>query len=410
MCTLSSLKTGPSTDNGPRYLHRSPFRERPNLDYEHRLSRALHDIEHREQSSHKSEETPGTIWQIFLGQEPTRELRGEDSLTFEERNSDWEYKVRNDFGDLEMVISRDVSTGPHDSLACMLTLTPSYQLITSAWADEFITSTLSSIPGLADLYYSYPHHVLRADLLRYLILWYYGGYYADMDVFPKRTIRKCPSLRNSVFNINPPDVSLVIGIEIDEPFASPQKMREWHWVRRYGFIQYNIYAPHRFSPILREIIVRVLSHTQSHIDKSSIFRGPRYDEKSTLEITGPGVFTDTVLDVLSDTLPATHRLVLASVNADRGLGDLIPPGSREPVPRVTWAPFHQLLNPLCVDASEAKPGSHLGGLCVLPVSAWGNGQRHSGSEGFGSQRACINHRFGGTWKPWKQSWKKYLLG
>lgn len=156
--------------------------------------------------------------------------------------------------------------------------------------------------------------------------------------------------------------------------------------------------------------MRVLSHTKRHIDESNIFLGARYNELTTLEITGPGVFTDAILDVLSDTLPANHSLVSESIKADAGLGDLLAEYSTTPQERVTWAPFYRLKTPLCVEGSEAKPGSQLGGLCVLPVNAWGNGQRHSGSEDFGSSHACINHRFGGTWKPWKQSWKKYLFG
>jgi hypothetical protein len=282
--------------------------------------------------------------------------------------------------------------------------------VTTEWAEEFVTITLASIPGLASLYHSYPHHVLRADLLRYLILWYFGGYYADTDIFPATSIKQCPSLRNSVFQTDNADISLVVGIEIDEPFASSQKMRDWHWVRSYGFIQYTMYAPRRFSPLLGEVIVRVLSHTKRHIDESNIFLGARYNELTTLEITGPGVFTDAILDVLSDTLPANHSLISESIEADAGLGDLLPEYSTTPQERVTWAPFYRLKTPLCVEGSEAKPGTQLGGLCVLPVNAWGNGQRHSGSEDFGSSHACVNHRFGGTWKPWKQSWKKYLFG
>ena len=279
--------------------------------------------------------------------------------------------------------------------------------MTSEWAEVFLTETLASIPDLASLYKAYPHHVLRADLLRYLILWYYGGYYSDIDVFPARSIKSCPALRQSGFGDTvDPAISLVVGVEIDEPFASPRKMHDWHWVRSYGFVQYTMYAPQRFSPVLREIIIRVLSHTRRHINESNVFIGARYNELATLEITGPGVFTDAVLDVLSETLPATHPLIQESVQADAGLGDLGVP----PFRRVTWAPFYRLKSPRCVKASEAIEGKQLGGLCVLPVNSWGNGQRHSEADGFDSPHACINHRFGGTWKPWKQSWQKYLFG
>jgi hypothetical protein len=284
------------------------------------------------------------------------------------------------------------------------------QLVNNEWAEEFVTLTLGSIPGLATFYHEYPHRVLRGDLLRYLILWYYGGYYTDVDVFPARSIKSCPSLQKSVFGTTDPDISLVVGVEIDEPFASPQKMRDWHWVRSYGFLQYTIYAPQRFSPLLRDVVVRVLSHTKRHRENSNILFGAKYNELTTLEITGPGVFTDAILDVLSDTLPADHPMVSISAKADAGLGDLVSESSGIPVDRVTWAPFHKLKEPLCVKGSEAKNGKQLGGLCVLPINAWGNGQRHSGSEGFDSSHACINHRFSGHWKPWKHGWKEYLFG
>lgn len=205
-------------------------------------------------------------------------------------------------------------------------------------------------------------------------------------------------------------MSLVLGIEIDEPLASPQKMREWHWVRSYGFIQYTMYAPRRFSPLLREVIVRVLSHTKRYHDESSFIFGPRYNELTTLEITGPGVFTDAILDVLSDSLPTRHPLISTSLTAEEELGDSEPISSAGSSNRVTWAPFYKLEEPLCVEDSEAITHEKMGGLCVLPINAWGNGQRHSGSEDFESSQACVNHRFGGTWKPWKQSWKKYLFG
>ncbi|KAJ5746895.1 uncharacterized protein N7511_008591 [Penicillium nucicola] len=360
----------------PWYLHQSPFRTNPNYEYEIKISNALHDLE-IEGQLRGDIGAPDTVWQIML---MDNDKRGEDSLQFEKKNAEW-----------------------------------NYSLVNAKWADKFITETLASIPDLEYLYKSYPGYVLRGDLLRYLILWYHGGYYADIDVYPATSIKTCPAMQNTLFNQGPNtamtnrNISLVVGIEIDEPFASTEKMHDWHWVRRYGFLQYTMYAPQRFSPILREVIVRVLSHTKQHIAQSHIW-GARYNEMTTLEITGPGVFTDTVLDILSETLPSDHRLIQKSMDADEELGDLISSSSALPVQRVTWAPFHQLQETLCVDESETSSGKMLGGLCVLPLNAWGNGQRHSGSEGFNSHHACINHRFGGTWKPWRQSWRKWLFG
>ncbi|KAL5046537.1 hypothetical protein BDW71DRAFT_64401 [Aspergillus fruticulosus] len=360
----------------PRYLHRSPYREKPDVEFERRVREALKGIEVDNLATAGNGEdrlAEERIWQIRLGGNgDDNDERGKDSLAFTERNGEWEYT-----------------------------------LVTDHQANGFIATVLASVPDLKMLYDSYPYHVMRSDLLRYLVLWYYGGYYADMDVFPAKAIKECPSLR-PVFgrDSSSANISLAVGIEIDEPHASPQLMHDWHWIRTYGLIQYTFFAPRRFSPLLREVIVRVLSHTRQHNQRSLPFIGPRYDEKAILEVTGPGVFTDAILDALSETLPATHPLIATSVQADDGIGDLLSYSSGHPSRRVTWAPFHKISAPFCVDAEEAAVGLSMGGVCVLPVNAWGNGQRHSGAEGFRSPHACINHRFGGSWK--KDWWYRHF--
>ncbi|KAL2785802.1 hypothetical protein BJX66DRAFT_329014 [Aspergillus keveii] len=353
----------------PRYLHHSSYRHSPDYAFERRVSDALKRIEQNAIAENSDLRADNRIWQIRLGN-PNVE-RGHDSLQFEEKNREWEYT-----------------------------------LVTDTQADEFITKTLSTVPELKKLYDSYPYHVIRSDLLRYLLLWYYGGYYADSDVYPAKSIKSCPSLKPVFGDVNTAaNVSLVVGVEIDEPHASPQLMHDWHWIRTYGLIQYNIYAPQRFSPLLREVIVRVLSHTRQHNRYSIPLIGPRYNEKTILEVTGPGVFTDAILDALTDGLPTTHPLIKTSVDADEPFGDLVSHAGAH-YRRVTWAPFHKIQEPLCVDADEAAVGKRMGGLCVLPINAWGNGQRHSGAENFQSKHACINHRFGGSWK--KTWWSSHF--
>ncbi|KAL4914306.1 hypothetical protein BDW62DRAFT_145087 [Aspergillus aurantiobrunneus] len=357
----------------PRFLHRSPFRDSPDEEYERSVSEALLKIERDVLNEHGGDRSAeDRIWQIRLGIHHDEE-RGPDSVKFTEMNHEWPYS-----------------------------------LVTDDDANHFLSTILSTIPDLRNLYNSYPYAVIRSDLLRYLLLWYFGGYYADMDIFPAKSIKSCPSLQPVFTDLNTGigNISFAVGIEIDEPKASPQLMRDWHWIRTYGLIQYTMYAPQRFSPLLRAVIVRVLSHTRQHNKRSFPLIGPQYDEKTILEVTGPGVFTDAILDMLSDTLPITHPLIATSLQADEPIGDLIDQPSERLSRRVTWAPFHKISEPVCVDAREAAVGKAMGGLCVLPVNAWGNGQRHSGAEGFRSEHACINHRFGGTWK--KDWWHRHF--
>ncbi|PYI21879.1 hypothetical protein BO99DRAFT_52528 [Aspergillus violaceofuscus CBS 115571] len=361
-------------ENGGRFLYVSPFRHNPDLEYERKLANALQELEKPvldQQGGNNVAEN--RIWQIAKDESQ----RGPDSAYLQERNPGW-----------------------------------GYTLMSDAKASKFVAEKFAAIPEIAQIYESYPYHVLRADLLRYLLLYYYGGFYADMDIYPARPINECPALQSILkpsmdASIDSANVSLVLGVELDEPYASPQTMRYWRWTRSYGLIQYTMYAPRRFSPLLREIIVRCLSHTRQYYRQhSGLLSRFSYDKNAILGITGPDVLTDAVLDALSASLPGSHPFVQKSVGMDQDTGDLAAPvGKMER--RVTWAPFHDLHEPLCVDASEAVPETPMGGLCVVPISVWGNGQRHSKAEGFNSPHACLNHRFGGSWK---KGWRERLFG
>lgn len=95
------LRSSPSPTDGidsqthvedrPRYLYHSPFRTNPDLEYERQLSDALIAIEREVSASHGNEDTADTLWQIML---KDRDARTQDSLQFEEKNSEWRYSVR----------------------------------------------------------------------------------------------------------------------------------------------------------------------------------------------------------------------------------------------------------------------------------------------------------------------------
>jgi hypothetical protein len=142
---------------------------------------------------------------------------------------------------------------------------------------------------------------------------------------------------------------------------------------------------------------------------SGVLHGPRYNEDDILEVTGPGMFTDAVLDVLSEALPQKHELVITSLNDEKTRQLEAGGGGR----RVNWAPFHHLQEALWIDGHTSGSSNtndviqETGGLLVLPINVWGNGQRHSGAEMFDSKAACVNHRFG---RIWKKGWWEYTFG
>lgn len=99
--TLPPLQNTPGShpqqtpaDGRPHFLYRSKFRTNPDLDYEQLVSKALDELAHNSSAATDSGGSPDTLWQVYLGREPTPDLRGDDSVKFEQQNPEWKYKVR----------------------------------------------------------------------------------------------------------------------------------------------------------------------------------------------------------------------------------------------------------------------------------------------------------------------------
>jgi hypothetical protein len=273
-------------------------------------------------------------------------------------------------------------------------------------ASALVSNELATVPGFQHLFSSSYRPILRADLLRYTLLWHYGGFYADIDVHPVRSIESCVPMLPLFAGDKNLHISLVIGVEVDEPYASARRRKYWRWDGTHGFIQYTMYAPRPFSPILRRAIVRSIAHSAKHEKEKTPWYRPadKFNGAAVLQITGPGMFTEAVLDVLSDTLPSNHSLKVVQRQKDACPGDSSAGSNLEQRERVTWAPFYRLEEPCWIDDDDSTTGNETqssGGLGVMPINVWGNGQRHSGSENFHSSQACVNHHFSGTWK---KSW------
>ncbi|CAI4212375.1 unnamed protein product [Parascedosporium putredinis] len=324
-------------DPHPHFLYHSSFRANPDLEYETRLDDALLELERRVTREESRDVADKTLWQIMLG--PAE--RGPTLMPLSAG-----------------IAAGNTSFSPLRSL-CLLPsaeaqanhspLVP--QAVRDDWANTFINTTFFDIPDLARLYHEYPHDVLRADLLRYLILWFYGGYYADTDIKPARAIDECPlgprpprnaAEADAALADTALDVSLVVGIEIDEPWASARLMRRWHWIRTYGFIQYNLYAPQRFSPILRRAIVRALAHTRRHHAAYAWWPSPPLRRAHhSRNLRAWRLHRRHPRRPLRDPRPRPpSRARLLAADANAGELALLETAARQAkIPRVTWAPF-----------------------------------------------------------------------
>jgi alpha 1,6-mannosyltransferase len=315
---------------------------------------------------------------------------------------------------LEKTIRSTLPANEENHLLANLTIhqitTASVAAQMSAWVDQWRTnnpgwtynlltthptsllSLFSSIPSIVSAYEAYPS--LRHDLTRSLTLWYYGGFYTDVDTWERVSLRDCWPIVDVMQGGK--GVSLMVGVERDEPFYSQLAIEERGWSRGFGFGLGTVWAPRRLDPILRKVVVRSISHAEVQ-RKLSDGRGWRgmfqadWEECERSEISGEGMFTDAVLEALSEGLKEDHELR----DRDAGLEK-----------RVSWKKFKGLQNTLWIEANEAKDGQDMQGIAVLPINVWSNGQNHSGSGSFEAEDACVNRVFG--WKPKKEWYEKFF--
>lgn len=249
-----------------------------------------------------------------------------------------------------------------------------------------------TVPEIAAASANYPE--IQADLTKYLLLWYHGGMWSEIDTWNRVSMRNCQPVATVLQKLE--DVSLMVGVDIDEPFFSQETIKARKWSRGFGFGQSTIWAPRRFDPILRKAIVRTISHamTQSSLEGDTWRSKSQNRENHAHEISGGGMFTDIVLEVLTQNLKDDHTLRDRDAGLER---------------RVSWKKFRRLKHVLWITADQLKEnvGDDMRGLSVLPIDVWSSGQSHSGSGPSESAEACVNHVH--DWRPDTQSKDKIFL-
>jgi mannosyltransferase OCH1-like enzyme len=201
-------------------------------------------------------------------------------------------------------------------------------------------------PDIVNVYRSLTARIIKADLLRYLVMYVEGGVYTDIDVEALRPIdRFIPDRYDAK------DVDLVIGVEIDEP--------EWYdhpilGSKSRSFCQWTFMAKPGL-PVMLRLINGILQWLEEISRKQKLsISNIQLDFDEVISGTGPSAFTDAVL---------------AEMSARSGQ-------------QVTWASFHNL--------AESKL---VGGILVLTVEAFAAGQGHSDSGNHDARTALVKHHY-----------------
>jgi alpha 1,6-mannosyltransferase len=173
-----------------------------------------------------------------------------------------------------------------------------------------------------------------------------GGVYSDMDTSCLKPIDEWipEHLRNESINA-------IVGVEYDDNtyrmFVRPISFSQWTLMSKPG------------HPLFERVVARVVYHLEylARIQNTSL-GGLKVGKKEVLEATGPGAFTDAVMETLSN-------------NMGR---------------KVDWE-----------EVSGLKEPKLFGDVLILPINGFGGGQKHShsGNEAYGER--LVQHHFGRSW-------------
>lgn len=259
---------------------------------------------------------PRKIWQTWKV----------DPLDFEERdlscartwtakNPSWRYEVLTDDNDMYYVESH---FGPHGI----------------------------NRPDIVEMYRSLTAKIIKADLLRYLVMYVDGGVYADIDVEALRPLdRFIPDRYDEA------DVDMIIGVEIDQPEYKDHPILGQ---KSMSFCQWTFICKPRL-PVMLRLVDNILAWLNDVAKKQNVPIGELVlDFDEVISGTGPSAFTDAILAEMSAKAKKT----------------------------VDWNSFHNI--------AESKL---IGGVLVLTVEAFAAGQGHSDSGNHDARAALVKHHY-----------------
>jgi hypothetical protein len=202
-------------------------------------------------------------------------------------------------------------------------------------------------PDIIYIYRTLTATIIKADLLRYLILYVEGGVYADIDVEAL-----VPIDRWIPFHFNEADADLVISVEIDEPTYYNHTILG---PKSQSFCQWTIMSKPRNPAMLRIInnVVAWLADTARKQNVSISEITLNFDD--VLSGTGPSAFTSAILAEMAHQTGHT----------------------------VKWMDtFHNITEPRLI-----------GNILVLTVEGFAAGQGHSHSHDHNHPQALVKHHY-----------------
>ncbi|KAF3901416.1 hypothetical protein AA313_de0209873 [Arthrobotrys entomopaga] len=241
-----------------------------------------------------------------------------------------------------------------------------YTLLTDDKALQFVTENFNTTdPYTVYLYENFPQRILAADLLRYLMIYHFGGLYVDIDTICYTPIDEWlpKSLANNP-DIKLDGINLVVGMELDvlDTEKYPDSwIKKNRFLDRIQFLQWSIYAKPGHE-VLRRMVSSIQETVREDISnlpwwKRKDISSIKYDQMKVLSTTGPFGWTRVVMQYVDEI-------------EGREVG--------------------------LVEYSGIKDARRFGDVLFLPVNKWNPGVPHS--EAGNIKTSFLIHYYGASWK------------
>jgi mannosyltransferase OCH1-like enzyme len=203
-------------------------------------------------------------------------------------------------------------------------------------------------PDIVEFYRTVNATIIKADLLRYLVMYAEGGVYADIDVEDLRPVRRWITDR-----FNEADIDMVIGVEIDQPEFKDHPILG---KKSQSFCQWTFMCKPRL-PVMLRLVENIMAWLNGLAAQQGVGVGDVHlDFDEVISGTGPSAFTIAILE---------------EMNRVAGGGQAI-----------TWDRFHEM--------DESRLVSR---VLVLDVEAFAAGQGHSDSGNHNARGALVKHHY-----------------
>jgi mannosyltransferase OCH1-like enzyme len=204
-------------------------------------------------------------------------------------------------------------------------------------------------PDIVDFYRNVKAAIVKADLLRYLVMYAEGGLYADIDVEALKPLNKFIPER-----YNAKDIDMVIGVEIDEPDWSEHPILG---PKSRSFCQWTFMCKPQL-PVMMKLIEHIMTWLNGVAKEQQVpLAEVKLDFDQIISGTGPSAFTEAIIK---------------DMNMRK----------EDPKMKIDWDLFH--------DMSESRVVSR---VLVLTVEAFAAGQGHSDSGNHEARAALIRHHY-----------------